>query len=98
MFNLLRMKRATGAVLAAAFILALPLAASAQAVETWRFGKSSEDPGRRHLRLRPVIHVEDSEQDLELRLESLRKCALLSEIKARTILDEIAGAPNVLMD
>lgn len=92
------MKRAGNGLLAAAFTLALPLAAAAQSVESSWFSKSAEEPGRRQLRVRPVVSLEDTAEDLEHRIELIRNCALLTEIKGRSILDEIVSAPNFFLD
>ena len=98
MFNLPSMKRTGSGLLAAAFTLALPLAAAAQSLESSWYSKSADDSGRRHLRLRPVITVEDTAEDLDHRIDLLRNCALLTEIKGRTILDEVVSAPNFFLD
>ena len=92
------MKPLRRGLLAAAFTLALPLAAAAQSLETSWYSKSSDDSGRRQLRVRPVVSLEDTAEDLEHRLEVLRSCSLLTEINGRTILDEIVSAPNFLLD
>jgi hypothetical protein len=90
------MKRFHGGVLAAAFIIALPLAASAQSSESRRFTLPSDETRDGSVPFRPWLSVEEHER--ELRMESLSKCRLLAEIGGRTLLDDIAGFPNVLID
>ena len=48
--------------------------------------------------MRPEIDIEDTAEERALRFESLSKCFHLSTIRTRTILDEVADIPNVLID
>jgi hypothetical protein len=90
------MNRFGGAVLAAAFMFALPLAASAQSRESRRFTIPSDETRDGSVPYRPSLSVEERER--ELRMESLEKCRLLAGIGERTLLDDIVGFPNVLID
>jgi hypothetical protein len=105
------MKRAKVAAMAALLVSALAGAASAQADLAWnalpetRTAPVTFRPGAPLPEFtggswpsRPSLYLEDSSEDRELRLESLSKCGLLSEIRGRTILDVVAGVPNDMID